>query len=242
MTQGEWDHCTDPQAMLDFLRSTGPSERKLRLFAVGCCRRIWSLLSDERSRHAVDIAEAYAEGRATSGELSQALGLAWRAYHGFLEAWVRTPSVATEALFHARMRAAEAVGWVTQDDDPRTLQAVRERQSRIELVLPVVEQAARLARIAVRGNEPSEEAAQADLLRDIVAPFRTTSFDPAWRTPSVMELARRAYEQCSFDLLPALGAALSDAGCTDPEILRHCGSEKPHVRGCWVLDLLLKRA
>src|SRR5690348_13775198 len=33
--------------------------------------------------------------------------------------------------------------------------------------------------------------------------------------------------------------ALEDAGCTDPRILDHCRQPGEHVRGCWVVDLLL---
>jgi hypothetical protein len=43
----------------------------------------------------------------------------------------------------------------------------------------------------------------------------------------------------AFAVLRLLGDALEDAGCTDPAILDHCHGPGPHVRGCWVVDLIL---
>ncbi|HVS35505.1 MAG TPA: hypothetical protein VMS17_07985 [Gemmataceae bacterium] len=43
MTEAEWDAGADPTPMLELLRDKA-SERKLRLFAAACCRRIWDML------------------------------------------------------------------------------------------------------------------------------------------------------------------------------------------------------
>jgi FkbM family methyltransferase len=73
MTEEEWLACTDPQAMLNFLRSSGlATERKLRLFAVACCRRLEAELPDQRSWDAVHVAERYADGGGTEQELTAA--------------------------------------------------------------------------------------------------------------------------------------------------------------------------
>jgi len=40
-------------------------------------------------------------------------------------------------------------------------------------------------------------------------------------------------------LLPILADALEEAGCTAEDILAHCRSGGEHVRGCWVVDLIL---
>ena len=39
--------------------------------------------------------------------------------------------------------------------------------------------------------------------------------------------------------MPVLADALEEAGCQDAIILNHCREPGGHVRGCWVVDLLL---
>ncbi len=89
-------------------------------------------------------------------------------------------------------------------------------------------------------GRPHEAAVQASLLRDVTGnPFRPVQFDAIWRTPSVVQLAQIIYEEKVFDRLPTLGRVLEEAGCHDTEILRHCRGSGPHIRGCWVVDLIL---
>ena len=85
-----------------------------------------------------------------------------------------------------------------------------------------------------------EFAAQACLIRDIRGnPFRPVSFSPDWRTSDVMLLANGIYAERAFDRMPILADALEEAGCDHADILAHCRGDGPHVRGCWVIDLLL---
>lgn len=68
MTEQEWLSCSDPTPMLEFLRGKA-SDRKRLLLECGRIRLIWwNFLSDERSKDAVDVAEKYADGRATNQE------------------------------------------------------------------------------------------------------------------------------------------------------------------------------
>ncbi len=69
--------------------------------------------------------------------------------------------------------------------------------------------------------------------------FRPINLDTFWLSSNVKEIARTIYDERSFERMPILANALEDAGCDNEEILRHCRGEGPHVRGCWVLDLLL---
>lgn len=100
------------------------------------------------------------------------------------------------------------------------------------------------------GHPAADRATQAALLREVVGdPFRATftfAKVPAkwggWLTPTILSLARAAYDERDFGLLPILADALTDACCTDAAILAHLRSPGgPHVRGCRALDLMLGR-
>jgi hypothetical protein len=80
-------------------------------------------------------------------------------------------------------------------------------------------------------------------LRDIFGnPFRPVAFAPAWRTDTAVTLARMMYESRDFSAMPILADALQDAGCDNDDVLNHCQGDGPHVRGCWVVDLILGKA
>jgi hypothetical protein len=78
------------------------------------------------------------------------------------------------------------------------------------------------------------------LIHEVVGnPFRPVAFDTAWRTSTVVSLARGMYESRDFGAMPILADALQDAGCDNEDILDHCRGPGPHVRGCWVVDCVL---
>lgn len=80
----------------------------------------------------------------------------------------------------------------------------------------------------------------ASLVRDIVGrPSSLVTPDPDWLTSTVTQLAAAIYQDRAFDSLPILADALEDAGCDNSDILAHCRGPEKHVRGCWVIDLLL---
>jgi hypothetical protein len=70
-------------------------------------------------------------------------------------------------------------------------------------------------------------------------PSDLTALLPAWRTDTVVSLAHQMTESCDFSAMPILADALQDAGCDNADILSHCRGPGPHVRGCWVVDLVL---
>jgi hypothetical protein len=98
--------------------------------------------------------------------------------------------------------------------------------------------AADFASFALKGQRP----VQSHTLREIFGnPFRPVALDPAWQTATVVALTQAIYDEPAFDRLPILADALEDAGCTDADMLNHCRQPGAHVRGCWVVDLLLAK-
>ena len=65
MTEEEWRVSADPQVMLEFLRGLA-SDRKLRLFACVCFRRICHVIMN--SPRAVDFGERFADDQASLAE------------------------------------------------------------------------------------------------------------------------------------------------------------------------------
>src|SRR5262249_23500172 len=63
-----------------------------------------------------------------------------------------------------------------------------------------------------------------------------------WNGHALVKTAHGIYEERAFERLPILADALEDAGCDDADILRHCRELGEHVRGCWVVDLLLGKS
>src|SRR5262245_3683305 len=204
-----WQACAHPRPMLEYLRGKA-SDRKLRLFGVACCHRIWHRLPqgpDEYNHYAVEVAERFADRRTSRQELDQATPL-------FTRYCIRNEPLEGNHAFQT---------W--------------------QVILPdayaAAARAARAAACAVE-DEVGERKAQAALLRDLFGnPFRPVTFNPAWRASDVMLLAQGIYDEKAFDRMPILADALQGAGCDNADILDHCRGPGPHVRGCWVLDLVL---
>jgi hypothetical protein len=239
VTEAEWDACADPQPMLEFLRGTA-SDRKLRLFAVACCRHIWRLIADERSRKAVEAAERFVEVPETCSELGKVRDGSLRAVAD------ATGDTESAPLGHTKWHAACAAVFCT--DEPLRSDGARDasEEARRSESCYAFESANPGVEVPYPEPEPVSGSGHAALLRCVFGdPFRPApAADPswlAWNGSTVAKLAAAVYDGRRFADLPILADALEDAGCTDATILSHCRGGGEHVRGCWVVDLLTAR-
>jgi hypothetical protein len=232
--ENDWIFSTDPDEMLRAL--TGKRKltpRKQRLFCVGCCRQILDAM-EEVCRRAVEMAERYADGEATLEEMTAARDAGMRRnrsrfdIHGFIRAMKSPEKAAQTGMARRCWEATEATTRPRAPVPGKVIQAVGISQIFLE----------------TQGSFGFKDSpALAGVLRDVAGnPFRPPTFDPVWRTANVAGLAGTIYQQRTFDRMPILGDALEEAGCTDPAMLAHCREAGPHVRGCWVLDLLLGKS
>lgn len=217
MTEAEWlTYASDPHPMLVLLPMVLPvSDRKLRLFAVACCRRAMQQVEVRPwAVEAVNVAERYADGKASTADLQ------------------KQGCYTKSTVEHACNNAAEVEGGITMADCAALNSAWGATQPGTVMPDDGGISQGRLVR---------EQANQCTLLREVFGnPFRTVEFAPAWRTSDAFLLARGIYEERAFDRMPILADALQDAGCDSDDLLSHLrDTNTPHVRGCWALDLVL---
>jgi hypothetical protein len=216
MTEKEWDTAQDLWDHFD-VRYKNRDRERLRALSCACARRVLEVidkLPHSSFLEVVEVAERYAGGRATRSELlavRKLLRAAFKEMH---------PSTRFSAL-------VETFAELTDD----TLEGFEHMLMSAEKVL----------RKALGKGFQHEKRILSALLRDIFGnPFRPVAFDPAWRTFTAIGLAQTMYDSREFNAMPILADALQDAGCEDDVILSHCRDENGiHVRGCWVVDLVL---
>jgi hypothetical protein len=231
MTEAEWQGGRNPYALLDYAEDQ-VSERKLRLFACACARRHWDQLRhDARPRAAVEVSERFADGLASAAELEAAREAAGAAA---LDAPFFSAPAYAAALAAAEDNAERAAHNVLLAGHQMAVRA-----GAYEGVPGTDEQQAQKEAAAW------EDRAQCDALREVAGNlFRPTTLDSAWLARAggaALLLARLIYENDQFADLPFLADALLDAGCADEALLAHCRAPGAHRRGCWAVDLLLRR-
>jgi hypothetical protein len=219
MTEAEWLACDDPRPMLAFLGDRA-SGRKLRLCASAWARSVL------RHFHTAPPAVLY------SAQPDDPAG-GWLADKRWLQQVDAAERFADGEITPAALRAARQAS-----GGPYNL--FREVCSVSRFALGAVHR--RLLSVQREFGAPSGRE-PCDLLRDILGnPFRPViPFDKTWRSPTARRLAQAIYEGRAFDRLPVLADALEEAGCDDAEVLGHCRGGGEHVRGCWLVDLVLAK-
>jgi hypothetical protein len=222
--EGAWE-------MIEALKKLGRADaRKLRLYACAWARWMWEGLGHKTHKHTVELAEDFADGLIAYEELAEACDVAVE-YRELYETTYDQESI-----------CPGRVAFATADQDAAYAASDAAYHARNVF--------ARLPHAPVLVPQRGEEER---LMREIFGnPFRPASIDPAWLTPaggSVAKLARAAYHERALPagtLDPARLAVLADAleeeGCKDKEILAHLRGPGPHVRGCWVVDLILEES
>jgi hypothetical protein len=233
MTESEWLECTDPKPMLEFLGARA-TQRKLRLFAVACCRRIWPVLTDPRSRNAVELAERSADEPVSDEELD---------------------AVSSEAEEAFEDSLTDDEGEAVADDDPRSAAAAAASYASSPGILGEEHFEVVLADSSAASlvGTSEEKIVQAAILRDLFGNLfgPSTLLDAgrlAGTVSTVAKLAGAAYEDRELPAgtldhgrLAVLADALEEAGA-DAELVVHLRHPGPHWRGCFALDALLEHS
>jgi len=216
VTEAGWLNITQIEPLLiyagDHPRAT---PRRAGLFNCACCRCACEWRLPDQYTDAIETAEAYLDRGAKRST--------WTRYRNSLSKRV-TPSTNNGPHWDATFE--RVVIDLFYPDAPSAV---------VDSLLRL------LGRISTVEYKAAFENQLCHLLRDIFGnPFRPVAFDPAWRTDTAVVLARQMYDSRDFGAMPILADALQDAGCEDEQVLNHCrDATAPHVRGCWVVDLVL---
>ena len=227
MTETEWlKERARPQMTVGQLRGTAATRtklgrRRLRLFGCGCCRSFWAHLKDERLHRAIECAEAFADGLASKAELEASR-----------DAARQVPTRGALARGAMGARESTAASMIVGLTSTQAFSAA--------FAMTCYE----LSLAGYCGEEVDANTCTCAILHDVFGnPFRPITFSPFWRTDTAVSLARGMYDSRDFGAMPILADALQDAGCDNDDILTDCRDPKQvHVRGCWVVDLVLEKA
>jgi hypothetical protein len=240
ITRRRWDSGANVVEMLnsayEFVTDRGrhpDRTRKIRLYLAACCRQFWEELP-WICRMTVEKAEQMADGITDDRHQTP---LFEYAAEGVMESAWRAGSVGSIPF-----------GWIGEYEQLLTRVGFTkpEEPDYWPASLVRLEKLSRLAYLPFGspGSGTNFDFVSADLysvslLHDVFNPFFRSKTHPSWRSTSVRALAESMYASRDFAAMPILADALEEAGCDQPNILAHCRGPGPHVRGCWVVDLVL---
>ena len=240
MTNEPWELVENPTKYDDYnWYSDDVPARKFYLFIAELGHRLRHLMTDAGPIQMIQLCEQCAEGRLTEAELGDlsdkhrpgvtcdysahvANNLYWMVADRY-KVYTRCVHYAADAF---AFQAAVDAKIISPQAEFEALELLREH--------PLF--------TGIRARTELEWGA---LVRDIYGrnPFPHVTFEPAWRTSTAVALAQQMYDARDFGAMPILADALQDAGCENEDVLNHCRDEKQtHVRGCWVVDLVLENS
>ena len=190
-----------------------PTDRQKRLFSVACCKRVWHLMTDPRSRNALEVVELFADGKATKQELKTA--------HA---------AYAADAAADAAAHAAYTANAAADAADAAAYAAADAADNAAAYAAYAAANAAPAKGLNWNESYNQERQTQAELLRDIVNPFfkTTTTFNA-----EIKNLAEQVYQtQQDHQIL----ADYLEEHYDEPVLLRHL-RQPNHQKGCWAVDL-----
>jgi hypothetical protein len=267
MNEELWLTSGKPGPMLEFLKGTGtPRFRKFRLFSVACCRRIWRLMTDERSCRAVTSMERHAdraipaaEWTAYYEEASSIYGELIRRAHTLRNERNHIADCPAEALCQAAAAANHLMVPASRLTDlPGNPMEVSSAAAHAVCFAEGMEHGIVLTHYGEENSgimlaaKEAEEANQVRLLRCIFGnPFRPIPPLPSalflWNDGLIVRMANAIYDDRSLpsgefgrDRVAVLADALEEVGA-DAFLVEHLRGAGPHVRGCVVVDMLTNR-
>lgn len=209
LSDEDWISWTEPGEILPYLHLQS-SARKLRLLYCAFSRTIWDQVVPEH-RRIVETAECYVYG---------------------LVRHTKWEEVSRNSGFRERvLYPGFCTLWTEGIETSLAMQFIR------NILRPE-------ARMYCGGTLTlAERKVQCDAIRDIFGQLHwNAKIRPnwlAWNEGICPKIAKAICEQGNFEDLPILADALEEAGCNNPAILNHCRQPGDHVRGCWVIDLIL---
>jgi hypothetical protein len=266
MTEAEWLNSDDYPAMLRFVHSR-VTRRQARLCMAGCCRQWEGQFPDPRIRRIIEAVESCADDAEAEQALeihqqqwhfpsephvSESGNWKWLA-QAIAEAHQKLDECRVEGTWDgSRYRSSEAAMahalYMALREHPLETYVGGEGDA-VSYCTRLLD---RTGVLQLR-NTPSQSLFQIDqakerirmilanILRDMFGnPFRPVAIDPGWLTSTAVAMARGMYDSRDFSPMPILADALQDAGCDSDDLLNHCRDpQQVHVRGCWVVDLVL---
>ncbi len=242
MTEKEYIESGSVSDLIGHLSTTRQSVRKGRLFSIACIQEIRHLIADCRTaeafRYALEKVDLKSFRRLPGLVRAAELANAAAEEAEFASRNLETPPIEMMQV-DIRVYSAHAVGTLL-DKRLGTLSA--------NLIVIFCERVLHCESFLAAQppdwlQSPKRESQQLAFLRDIFGnPFQPVTFEPAWRTPESINIAGRMYDSRDFSAMPILADALEEGGCTNSNVLLHCREPGAHVRGCWVVDLVLGKS